>query len=248
LTIKIDIGRVIPGLLVFLIGVALFVLWFLLAVVSFFLYFVPSLHGVFFVVLDILVASLVLMAGGALMMLAAASGWRTVDDHFWFDDRSRHRASRDRMKAGERAGELFGLLISVLVVLFFVENQVRGTGFFTSKFGPLEELAFYGSAFVGFLVSIARATVGRRNAVRPLVIFQSGVLVVSSFWLLSVFPFDFPHLLDLLPNAIHPAFFWVTNPVGWVAILLVGLGSTASFLYNSVLYFTVQARLNSNPA
>ncbi len=245
MTIKIDLGRLLPGLLVLLVGVGLFVLWFLLAILSFFLYFTPTLHWVFFLGLDVLVASGVLMAGGGLMMLAATSGWRKGDDRPWFDDRSQHRASKDRMSAGERAGELFGLLISALVLLFFVENQLRGTGFFTSKFGPLEELAFYGPWAVGALVSVAGAAYGKRNAVRPLVILESGVLVVSAFWLLSVFPFDFSHLPDLLPGAIKPAFFWSTNTVGRLVLLLVGLGSIANFLYNSVLYFTVQAKLDS---
>jgi hypothetical protein len=244
LTIKVDLGIVFPGLVVLLIGIGLFVLWLLLAILSFFLFFAPALRWVFFVGLYVLVASLVLMAGGVLIMVAATSAWRRGDRHSWLDERSQLRASRDRMSPGARAGELFGLLISVLVLLFFVENQVRGTGFFTSSFGPLEELAFYGSWAVGALVSVVRAAYGRRNAVRPLVILESAVLAVSAFWLLFVFPFDFAHLPDLLPGAIKPAFFWSTDTVGWLVLLLVGVGSIANFLYNSVLYFTVRAELD----
>ena len=83
-------------------------------------------------------------------------------------------------------------------------EPAEGNRFFLSRFGPLEELAFYGTWLVGAFVSIARAAYGRKNAVRPLVILQSGVLVVSAFWLLSVFPFDFSHLPDLLPQSSGP--------------------------------------------
>lgn len=73
--IRIDFRLVLPGLLVFLIGLALFALWLVLAVVSFFLFFIPSTHGVFYFVLDLLLTSLVLMAAGLVIALSGARGW-----------------------------------------------------------------------------------------------------------------------------------------------------------------------------
>jgi len=243
MTIRIDLGHLFPGLLVFLIGVGFFLLWIVLALFSFFLFFIPALHGVFYLGLDVLVASLVLMAGGILMMIASTSGWTRGGDRFWWEGRSLRLAAKDRLTAGQRAGELFALVISFLVLLFFIENQVMNTGFFTSKFGPVEELAFYGSWFVGALVNVARAAVARKNAVRPLVVFQSAVQAVSAFWLLLVFPFSFPHLTALLPQTVRFAFFWVSDPIGWLVILIAGLASIGTFLYNSVVYFTIRAGL-----
>jgi len=69
---------------------------------------------------------------------------------------------------GQRAGDVFGAVVSMFVLLFFVENKVKGMGFFTSRFGPAEQALFYGSALVGVVVSLARAAYGRRNAVRSL--------------------------------------------------------------------------------
>ncbi len=86
MTVKIDFGRVFPGLVVFLIGAVLLILWVLLALLSFFLFFVPALHGIFYFSLDVLVASLVLMGSGVLIMFSGASGWG--------DARSQPRATK----------------------------------------------------------------------------------------------------------------------------------------------------------
>jgi len=245
LTIRIDLGHLFPGLLVFLIGVGFFLIWVVIAFFSFFLFFIPGLHGIFYFGLDLLAASLVLMAGGILMIIASTSGWTRGGDRYWWEGRSLGLAARDRLTGGQRAGELFALLVSFLILLFFIENQVGNTGFFTSRFGPIEELAFYGSWLVGALVNVAKAAVGRKNAVRPIVAFQSAVQALAAFWLLLVFPFSFAHLTALLPQVVRPAFFWVSDPIGWLAILLVGLASVGTFFYNSVVYFTIRAGLEN---
>jgi len=147
------------------------------------------------------------------------------------------------MTIGERAGETFGLFISLLILVFFVENQVRGTGFFTSAFKLPEQVLFYGPWFFGTLVSLARAVYGRRNAIRPLEILQASFWMVAAFWLLSVFPFNFAHFTTLLPNAVQPAFFWATDTVGAIILVLMGIGNLANMVYTSVLYATVRAQL-----
>lgn len=73
--IRIDFRLILPGLLVFLIGLAFFVVWLVLAVVSFFLFFIPATHGIFYLVLDLLLTSLLLMAAGAIIAFSGARGW-----------------------------------------------------------------------------------------------------------------------------------------------------------------------------
>ncbi len=242
LRIKIDFGRLLPGLLIFMVGVALLALWFVLALVSFFFFFVPVLQGIFYFGLDILVASLVLMGSGVLIMLAGVSWWRRTNDEDWISRIVSRRVSRDVMPTSQRAGEVIGLVVSFLVLLFFFENQVQGTGFFTSSFGLPEQVLFYGVWLFGAAVSIVRAAYGRRNAIRPLEAIQAAIWAFSAFWLLSVFPFNFAHIMDLLPSTIHPLFSWVTNPVGALILLVTGIGSLANLVYTSILYSVVRAR------
>lgn len=240
MTIRIDFGRLFPGLVILLIGVAFFALWLLLVFVSFFAFFVSGLGGIFYIALDFLIASLVLMGLGALVMLAGVRGWWSQPSVKWGWYGSVE--DRDRLRPGQRASEVFSVFISFLVLLFFVENQVKGTGFFTSRFGPVEEALFYGTWFVGAAVSLARAGVGRRNPVRPFDAFYGALLVATSLVLLSVFPFDFAHLPDLLPRAVRPAFFWLTNPVGKIIFVLGAVGGFASMMYNSVVYAVSRSR------
>ena len=143
---------------------------------------------------------------------------------------------RDRLDPGQRGSEVVGVFISFLILLFFVENQVKGTGFFTSKFGPEEEALFYGSWFVGAAVSLARAAVGRRNPVRPFDALYGALLVVTALVLLSVFPFDFAHFPDLLPQVVRFAVKWVSDPIGKIGLVLIAVGGFASMLYNAVVY------------
>ncbi len=234
MTIRIDFGRIFPGLVILLIGVACFVLWLLLVFVSFFAFFIPGLGGIFYVALDLLLASLVLMGLGALIMLAGVSGWWHQSNIRW--GRYGSVADRDRLNPGQRFGELVSVLISFLVLLFFIENQVKGTGFFTSGFGTLEQTLFYGTWVVGALVSLSRAAVGRRNPVRPLDAVQGALILVTSLWFLKVFPLDFAHFPDLLPAFVRPAVLWVTDPVGKLFLVLGAVGGFASMMYNAVAY------------
>ncbi len=237
MTIRIDFGRLFPGVVVLLVGIAFFVLWLLLVFVSFFAFFVPGLEGLFYVALDVLVVSVVLMGCGGLLMLAGVSGWRQMGGGAVVA-----QTEKDRMSPGERAGEVVGLFVSFLVLLFFVENQVRDTGFFTSRFGPTEQALFYGTWLVGAAVGLARAAYGRRNAVRPFDALNGALLAATAYWLFTVFPFDFTHFPDLIPGSVRFLFSWASNEVGYIVIVLAGFGGFVSLLYNTFMYAAVRSR------
>jgi hypothetical protein len=242
LRIRIDFGRVFPGLLILLVGLALFVVWLVLAVISFFLFFVPPLHGIFYFALNLLAASLVLMVAGILIALSGATGW-WGGGHY-----TQERVRKDRMRVSERFGEFFGAFISFLVILYFFASQANGTGFFTSGFGPVEQMMFYGPMLFGIAVGIIRGAYGRKNAIRPLEVLRSAFLAISAFWLLLVFPFEFTHLTALVPLFIQLAFSWVSNPVGQLVLVLMGLGGLVSMFFNAVVYVSVRGQLTASPA
>ena len=230
--IRIDFRLILPGLLIFLIGLAFFLLWLVLAVVSFFLFFNPALHGIFYVVLDLLLASLVLMAVGVLIALSGARGWWGA----WSTSARAAPPMTDRLKTSERVGEFFGIIISLLILGYFYQSQVLATGFFTPAFGQAEQLAFYAPMVLGIAVSLVRGVWGRKRATRPLQSLQGGVLAVSAFWLLQVFPFEFTHLTALLPTAVQLPFWWVSNPIGQLLFLLGGIGGFVSMVVHAAKY------------
>jgi hypothetical protein len=238
----------LPGILIFFVGLGLFVLFLLLVVFSFFMFFIPTMHWIFYLDLDVLVASVVLMIVGGIVALAGFSGWKSHDEEIRHPGFIGKRADKDAMRISERIGELFGLVISALILLFFVANQMENTGFFTSSFGPLEQSLFYGAWVFGAVVALVRVAYGKRNAIRPLEVVQAFVWAVSAFWLLAVFPFNFTHLPDLLPQGARFAFFWVNNQVGELLLVLVGIGSLANMAYTSALYFSVGSELKRRGA
>lgn len=230
--IRIDFRLILPGLLIFLIGLAFFAVWLFLAVVSFFMFFVPALHGIFYFDLALFVASLALMAVGGVMALTGARGWWGA----WSSREAGEGVQRDRMKGSERVGQFVGVLVSLLVLYYFYESQVLATGFFTSAFGQAEQLAFYGPVILGIAVGVVRGAYGRKHAVRPLQAFQGLVFALSAFFLLYTFPFEFTRLTALLPEFIQIPFWWVSNPVGQLLFLLAGVGGLVSMVVHAVRY------------
>jgi len=247
MTLRIDFGRLFPGILIFAIGALFFCLWLILVFVSFFAFFVPELHPIFYLDLDILAASLVLMACGGALMLAGVSGWRQFGAREgWMDGHAANRADKDVMRPGERGGEVFGLFVSLLVILFFIENQLRDTGFFTSAFTPSEQVLFYGTWFVGAIATVARAATGRRNAVRPLDAITGALVAVTALWFLASFPFNFHHFPDLIPGPLRFLVSWVSNPIAKLFTVCGVIGGFAMMVYNLVVYGVVRARMRFN--
>jgi hypothetical protein len=153
---------------------------------------------------------------------------------------------KDRLTLSERGGEVVGILCIALFVWFFRENQIQNTGFFTSKFGPMESFLFYGSMLFGVVTGSARALIGRRNVVRPLEVVGALLWASASYWFLQVFPFDFSHLPDLLPDAIKFLLGWLTNDVAMLLLIIGVVCGVVQAVYTTWLFLTVLRRRQAN--
>ena len=160
---------------------------------------------------------------------------------------SRHaesEAKKDVMKLSERAGEVIGIFCILILLAFFISHQTSSTGFFTSKFGPLEQILFYGSLSFGIITSVGKIIAGRKNAIRPLDAFGTIFSGIALLWLLNVFPFNFSHLSDILPEILRSIIMWISNDI---AKMLMILGIIVSFIvavYIIALYTAIR-KLNS---
>lgn len=244
---RLDFGRIIPGILIVLVGLGLLAVLLLVALFSFLFFFVPGSGDVLRASVDLLVVPLVLFVAGALSILSGVSWWGTGRKG-WFAGVSNARAAEDRISIGGRVGEIVGVVISALILLFLYANQARGVAFFTSSFGATAEFYFYGPMITGMAISVARALYGRRNPIRPLDVIQALFLAASAFWLLSVFPLDFTHLGDMFPPSIRFIFSWIPNLLGRLLFLFAGVVSLINAAYTATLYFVVRGRLRSSPA
>ena len=153
-------------------------------------------------------------------------------------------ARRDYMKPSERGGEIVGIVAIVLVAFFFYAHQAWSTGFFTSSFGITEAFFLYGSILIGTVGPLARFVTGRRNKSRPPELIASVFWIVASAWfLMVVFPFNFAHFADIVPDLLRFLVSWITNDI---ARLLIAIGMVGGIVFvgvNTVLYIKVRALL-----
>jgi hypothetical protein len=154
------------------------------------------------------------------------------------------QALKDNMKNSERGGELVGVIVIGLIALFFYVHQTEATGFFTSSFGATEALLLYGAILVGMAGPLARFLTGKRNKSRPPELIASVFWIVASAWfLMVVFPFNFAHFADVVPDFLAFLISWVTNDIARVLIAIGMVGGIVSIGIKSVLYIKVRAFL-----
>lgn len=132
------------------------------------------------------------------------------------------KAKRDReiLTASERLTEPISIVVMLLLFSFFVYHQAADTGFFTDRFGPVEMFFLYGPLLLSALAPIIRAATGRRNLARPAEVITNLFLAAAAAWFLVVFPFDFMHLADALPEGLQFLLAWVTNDIGRITLIL----------------------------
>ena len=157
-------------------------------------------------------------------------------------------AKRDKMNFSERSGEIAAVIGIVLVSLFFYAHQAWSTGFFTAAFGPTEAFFLYGSLVSGITGPLARLVIGRRNISRLPELAASVFWIVGSIQLFLVFPFDFAHFGDVLPDFAKFVVAWVSNDLARVLFALGIAGGIAFTATTAILYLKVRKHLRARYA
>jgi hypothetical protein len=155
------------------------------------------------------------------------------------------QALKDNMTSSQRGGEIVGVIVIGLIALFFYVHQTEATGFFTSSFGGTEALLLYGAILIGMAGPMARFLTGKRNKSRPTELIASVFWIVASAWFLMmvVFPFNFAHFADIVPDFLRFLASWITNDIAYVLIAIGMVGGIVSVGIRTVLYIKVRAFL-----
>jgi hypothetical protein len=161
-----------------------------------------------------------------------------------FAGHAQSMAKKDVMKLSERTGEIIGIFCVLILLAFFISHQTSSTGFFTPKFGSLEKFLFYGSLSFGIITSIGKIVVGRKNPIRPLDAFGAVFSGIALLWLLNVFPFDFSHLSDILPDSLRAIVMWISNDIAKMLMIFGVIVSLIVAVYTIALYISIR-QLNS---
>lgn len=165
----------------------------------------------------------------------------------WKDTVAQREVARDRLRLGDYIGECVVIVLTALVALFFINNQVLETGLFTSDFGAMETALFYGSLLFGTAPPVLRMTAGRRNVVRPFEVLGNIIFIVAAVYLLYVFPFDMAHLTDLFPSSLRFILDWITNDIARLLLAFAVVISAMAAVWTAFLYVAVKKRLARAP-
>jgi hypothetical protein len=123
--------------------------------------------------------------------------------------------------------------------IYFLAHQVMSTGFFTEKFGTLEMIMLYGP-LVFWITTSTFILIGWKNPSRDLDSF--GGLFFATFaisWNLVVFPFEFTHFADALPEFLRFLLRWISNDIAGVLMVLLIIVHLVFAVYSFVLRFFV---------
>jgi hypothetical protein len=150
------------------------------------------------------------------------------------------KIDNDRLVSTQRWAGLLIVVGMSLLFGFFLLHQIKITGFFTSKFKPVEMLCLYGPIVISLIAPIVRAVSGRQNPSRPFDAVTNFSLAIGSFWLWLVFPFDFTHLGDILPNILRTLTALITNDIGKIVLMLQWITGPITAVLTISKYFSIR--------
>jgi hypothetical protein len=153
----------------------------------------------------------------------------------WF---YRAKAEADKgVPPNERAVGIAIVVVSVLMILYYVAHQMWTTGFFTTAFGTLEMIMLYGNLTAWIVTGALEGIFARRLLSRLFDVFGGIIFITISFaWLLVVFPFEFAYFADVLPGFLRFLVQWISNDIAQ-GIMVVGVILLAiAAVYSPIAY------------
>lgn len=164
----------------------------------------------------------------------------------WFHRHVEAEAKKDILSYSDRVGNVAAIIVIILVTFYFAAHQIWTTGFFTSKFGSLEMLLFYGVLLYELVPTTLKTLLGRKNLARFFEIFGSVFGTVALAWFLVVFPFEFTYFADVLPSFLRFLLQWISNDIVRVLMVLGVIVAPIMAVYTAVLYMFVQRELSKS--
>ena len=150
------------------------------------------------------------------------------------------RAKKEANKGIPKNERLTSVLIfcfCMFIVVYLALNQIYSTGFYTSTFGPLEQIMLYGSWIAWIITSGLEGLLGQRFLSR---LFDSfgGIffIVVATAWLVVIFPFDFTYFSYVLPDFLRFSVQWITNEIAQIVMILYTIIMAVMIVYAPISY------------
>ena len=161
----------------------------------------------------------------------------------WYRNMIDKEVKADRITGGTLVGEIIAFFDLSSVLAFFVVHELRDTGFYTDAFGALEMFLLFGAGGFGVALVVLRIIVRRKNVIRPLDVASLLFFVIAHAVLLSVFPFDFSYVGDVLPSYLSWCVDWMSDTIGRILLALGVFGGCVGAVFTFATYVGVKKRL-----
>ena len=164
----------------------------------------------------------------------------------WF---SKAKAEADKgIPTNERVFGVVIVLVSILIMLYYAAHQLGSTGFFTSKFGTLEIIMLYGNLIAWAITGTLEGILGQRLLSRLFDVFGGIIFIdISLLWLFVIFPFNFTHFADVLPEFLRFLVQWISNDIaGGIMVIGIILLAVAA-VYSPIAYKFVSLKRFKKP-
>lgn len=126
----------------------------------------------------------------------------------------------DKLSVEDRVISIGVIMIFPLILFYLIAHQMLSTGFFTAAFGIVEMILLYGS-LIFWIVTCTVLLLEFKDLSRNIDSFGGlGFCAVSFFWFFLVFPFDFAHFADALPEVFRFLLQWISNEFARVLLVL----------------------------
>ena len=146
-------------------------------------------------------------------------------------------AAEEALPRNERVFGIAIVLFCILMIIFFITHQMNSTSFFTSEFGALEMLFFYGFWIFWITTAGLDAVISQRLLSRIVDTFGGLIFAtISIAILLFLFPFEFTHLANGLPESIRFLVQWISNDIARVIMVLLVIVHLAAAIYSPFAY------------
>ncbi|MCW4045283.1 MAG: hypothetical protein NWE94_07185 [Candidatus Bathyarchaeota archaeon] len=146
----------------------------------------------------------------------------------------------DEIEADDKVASVFLIVVNGLFGLYFIAHQTVSTGFFTPRFSAFEIVMLYG-IFVYWIVTSVLILIGQRNPSRDLDSFGGLFFATFAFgWLIVIFPFEFAHFADALPDVLRFLVQWISNEIALVFLILLFIAHLIFAVYSLVLRLYVR--------
>jgi hypothetical protein len=146
----------------------------------------------------------------------------------------------NEIETDDKIASIFLIVVNSLFGLYLVVHQMVSTGFFTPKFNVFEMIILYGIPIYWITTSVL-ILIGQKHPSRDLDSY--GGLFFATFaisWLIVIFPFEFTHFADALPDTLRFLLQWISNEIAIVLLILLFIIHLILGVYSLILRLYVR--------